>query len=444
MRRTLLVVLAFGCVADDAPTVARGSASAEAGASDTDAQPELRQPPDATDLDPAEDVVHVALTASNWAYDGEVPGPTLRARVGDTLVVDLTNDLPDPTTIHWHGLHAPFAIDGVTWQSEPVAPGASFTYTLPLDRAGTFWYHPHFDSDGQVDRGLYGMLVVEDPVEPVPDVDVVWVFDVPGEWSDDEDAAHGFRWQPAPWTVNGQVDPVLRVAGGDVVRARLVNVSNEGYLALSWPELRVIGGDQGLLSAEVTDGPLVLAPGDRAVVELRPGREGFDVVTEPWSLAGASEDGPDVRLLRVEPSTAADPAPWLDWAFDGAAPSPDPGHADVVWVFSGDVHGGEWRINGEAFPDVTIPEVALDSTVVVEVRNLSPTSHPFHLHGMPFEVLSVDGVPPDIRRMEDTIDVGIRQRVRLRVVADNPGDWMAHCHILPHAHHGMMTVLRVE
>jgi FtsP/CotA-like multicopper oxidase with cupredoxin domain len=101
-------------------------------------------------------------------------------------------------------------------------------------------------------------------------------------------------------------------------------------------------------------------------------------------------------------------------------------------------------INGEVFPDITVQSLVLGRFGIVEVRNLSATEHPFHLHGMAFEVLSVDGVPPVYRQMEDTINVDTHQVVRLGVWADNPGDWMAHCHILPHEHEGMMTVLRVE
>jgi FtsP/CotA-like multicopper oxidase with cupredoxin domain len=88
--------------------------------------------------------------------------------------------------------------------------------------------------------------------------------------------------------------------------------------------------------------------------------------------------------------------------------------------------------------------VALDQLAVLDVRNLSPTEHPFHLHGMPFEVLSINGVAPSHQRLEDTLLLRIRDRARLLISADNPGDWMTHCHILPHAADGMMTMLRVE
>ena len=114
------------------------------------------------------------------------------------------------------------------------------------------------------------------------------------------------------------------------------------------------------------------------------------------------------------------------------------------YVFQGDEQTGQWRINGEAFPDVTIETLPEGVPAVIEVRNLSATEHPFHLHGMSFEVLSVDGVPPDQRTIQDTVNIGIRQTLRILVPADNVGDWMAHCHILPHAEGGMMTVLRVE
>ena len=145
----------------------------------------------------------------------------------------------------------------------------------------------------------------------------------------------------------------------------------------------------------------------------------------------------------VVEGTAAAPA-GLAWPFSGAAPTPDPGTTDVTYVFSGSRETDVWLINGEVFPEVTIAETDLGETIIIEVRNLSPAEHPYHLHGLRFEVLSVNGEPPPYRLVEDTINVSVYGTVRLRVVADNPGDWMSHCHILPHAEGGMMTVLRVR
>ena len=410
---------------------------------------------EAPDLDPDPDIVRVALraaparvdlggeTVDAWAYEGSVPGPTIRVKRGDRLIVDFTNDLPAETTIHWHGLKVPYAMDGVTWAAAPVVPGAGFTYDFPLDQPGTFWYHPHFDSDGQVDRGLYGLVIVEDPSEPRADVELAWVFDVWGEWSDDPNAQHGFAPLPGPWRVNGVVDPEVPVPGGSTVRIRALNASNAGYLQLDWPGLVQIAADQGLFAAADTL-PALLAPGDRAEFELTPGDRALHVETAAWSMAGPSALTGPIRALTVTPDPPAPPAGGLPWPFSGAGPSADPGATEIVYVFTGDVHTGIWLINGEAYPELTIETLALGTEAVVEVRNLSPSEHPFHLHGLTFEVLSIDGIPPVHARIEDTINVAIRQTVRLLVAADNPGEWMAHCHLLPHAEDGMMAVLRVE
>ncbi len=416
-------------------------------------RPRLSSPAPAQDLDDSETVLGVELTAApasfevggqtvdGYAYNGQVPGPTLRLKVGDTLNVKLNNELDDNTTIHWHGVNAPFEMDGVPWMFDPVAPGESYDYSLVMDRAGSFFYHPHFDTERQVDLGLYGMLIVEDPADPAPDLDLELVFDAWGE-HDSEGHTHGLDERGETWTVNGLSDPVLELEAGQTLRARLVNASNVGYLAFR--DVRVIGGEAGLLEAPSTPDLLVLAPGDRADVEWLPGAEDVDVVTAPWSRAGEGGVGEDERLFTIRPSGGGSASQPLDYAFGGAAPRTDPGHTDVLYVWQGDVHTEQWRINGEAFPDVTIESIALGEEAILEVRNLSPTEHPFHLHGMSFEVLSLDGVAPELRLEQDTINLGIREIVRLRVQPGNAGDWMTHCHILPHAEGGMMTVLRVE
>jgi FtsP/CotA-like multicopper oxidase with cupredoxin domain len=144
----------------------------------------------------------------------------------------------------------------------------------------------------------------------------------------------------------------------------------------------------------------------------------------------------------VDVASEGEPPAPLDWPFDGAAPTADPGWSDIVYALHGDPHTGEWTINGELFPDITIETLPLDVWALIELRNISQTAHPFHLHGQTFEVLNIDGDTPAYRSLEDTINVAPYTIVRLGLLPDNPGDWMAHCHILPHAH-GMMTVLHV-
>jgi len=408
-------------------------------------------PATAEDLDPDPGVVRVALRAAprddgSWSYDGQVPGPTIRARVGDTITVELDNALPNPTTIHWHGMAVPYAMDGVPWKRDPVQAGESFTYSFEATAAGTFWYHPHFDTERQVDLGLYGLVVVEEPDAARADRELELVLDQPTEAALADVAPahhHGLVHEAPPWLVNGALAPTVTLTRGERVLVRLLNASNSGYLDLAAPGLRLVGGDQGRLSALATPERVLLAPGDRVELEWLGAGAGFSLQNHPYSAHGGRLEAEPVTLLDVAVAGDGEDASPVSWSFDGRPPTPDPGHTDLVYVLTGADEASTWMINGERFPDVTIREVALGTSVVIELRNLSVTEHPFHLHGHAFEVLSVDGVPPAARRVEDTINVRIRQRVRLLLRADNPGEWMAHCHILPHADDRMMTVLRV-
>src|SRR5262245_14759699 len=111
-----------------------------------------------------------------WAYNGQVPGPTFRVRLGETVRVTFTNHLPQPTTIHWHGVRIPNEMDGVPGVTQPpVLPGEQFVYEFTPKDAGTFWFHPHLRSSEQIERGLFGVLVVEDADPPPYSRDVVWV-----------------------------------------------------------------------------------------------------------------------------------------------------------------------------------------------------------------------------------------------------------------------------
>ena len=412
----------------------------------------VNSPAEAVDEDPADDVVHVRLTAAphtgdTWAYNGQIPGPTIRSKVGDTVKVTLTNNLPNPTTIHWHGVEVPFEMDGVIWKGAPIAAGEVFEYSFEVRSAGTFWYHPHFDTRHQVDLGLYGAFIVEDPSEPATDRDLVVVFDQTGEsvrYDTGPAHRHGLVPVDAPWTVNGVVNPTIAVAPGERVRLRTLNASNTGYVSMSWPNMRHIANDQGLLSAVQMPQDVLLAPGDRAEFELIGEETGFEVVNTPYSLMGGEAVGDKQVLFRVVPDGAQVSRSPVSWPSAATPPSIDPGYADAVYVFSGSSEGGNWMINGERFPDVTIEEFQVGQSVVLEVRNLSPSEHPFHMHGHSFEVLSRDGVPPAQQLIEDTINVGIREIVRLRFTAANVGDWMTHCHILEHADEGMMTIIRVN
>jgi FtsP/CotA-like multicopper oxidase with cupredoxin domain len=102
-----------------------------------------------------------------WAYDESVPGPEIRLRQGETLRVKVDNRLPQDTTVHWHGIRLPNAMDGAAYVTQPpIQPGDTFTYEFAPPDAGTFWYHPHIHSAEQVGRGLMGALIVEEANPP--------------------------------------------------------------------------------------------------------------------------------------------------------------------------------------------------------------------------------------------------------------------------------------
>jgi FtsP/CotA-like multicopper oxidase with cupredoxin domain len=424
-------------------------------------------PPDAPDLAPATGVVRYELEAApidapgdyRYAYNGVVPGPTLRAQVGDTVEVLLRNRLAGDTSIHWHGVDVPFEMDGAPNSGPAVQPGQDRLYRFVVQQAGTFWYHPHFDTQRQVDLGLFGAFVVTPKGDPTVGHDAVLVFDAPLEHFEaaagTAAGAHGgdgvlhdchSALRPiTEWWVNGRAQPTIQHPAGTRLRARLINASNCGYLALSGPDLRHIASDQGLLSAP-TQGvdpafPLVLGPGDRADIEWRVGPAPIALDTALHTPAGHVPNAPRIPLLRIEAQgAAAAPPPW-ELPYTRALPTPDSGRTDVVYALSGS--GQHWFINAQKWPDVPTETLVRGAPAIIEVRNVSPAHHPFHTHGMPFEVLSVDGVVPQWRRIEDTLDLGVHSVARLRVVPPNAGEWMVHCHILPHADQGMMAILSV-
>ena len=173
-----------------------------------------------------------------WLYNGMSPGPVIRARQGDVLRVEVENALEEQTTVHWHGLRIPVEFDGVPVLSQdPIPPGETFSYDLSFADAGTFWYHPHFNSAEQVGRGLHGVLIVDEPEEAVwgldADREVLWTLD---DWRLDREAqiapfkqfhdlSHGGRIGNVV-TVNGSIDSVELVRAGERIRLRLVNVAN--------------------------------------------------------------------------------------------------------------------------------------------------------------------------------------------------------------------------
>ncbi|MCA1404296.1 multicopper oxidase family protein [Ensifer sp. IC3342] len=432
-----------------------------------------------------------------WLYNGTVPGPEIRLRQGERLRVAVDNSLTEETTIHWHGVRVPNAMDGVpNLTQKPIGAGDSFVYEFDATDAGTFWYHPHQKSFEQVARGLYGPLIVEER-EPVRvDRDVTWML---GDWrltkagaiSEDfgnrHDIHHNGRVGNTV-TINGRVPGGFAVRKGERIRLRLINAASARIFSLDFAghEPVVIALDGQPVTPHAPDnGRVTLAPAMRVDLNI-------DMNGNAGSRAAVTDrfyEDLEFRLVDLvyDATPLRERAP--DWPFALPAnplPEPDVKRASRnEVVFTGGMMGemvaqdmgesmgrgasggmmghtssmmGEmmrmmnsgaaWFINGVAADEAShdmkpMLTLAKDRSHVIAMTNATAWHHPIHLHGHSFRVISRNGQRTRHQEWQDTVLVSPREKVEIAFVADNPGDWMFHCHILEHQAGGMMAVFRV-
>ena len=411
-----------------------------------------------------------------WTYNGVEPGPVLRLRQGTPFRAVVENQLAEDTTVHWHGIRLPNAMDGVPGITQkPIPPGGRFDYAFTPPDAGTFWYHSHDDSLVQMGRGLAGALIVEEREPPLVDRELLWTIQ---DWRLEPDAqiAPGFhnRMEAAmdgrignTVTINGRLPETLHVRAGERIRLRLLNAAIARIMALRFeghrPVIVALDG-QPCDPHEPANGRILLGPAMRADVMLdmqgAPGRS-YRVIDDfygrlAYTLVRLSyETAPP---LRAQPSDAPLRLP------PNPVPRPDLATAVVHEVrmeggmMSGMGGGGmmgmnggaAWAINGRSMTgdgSAAMPplfRIARGRSCVLDFRNETAWWHPMHLHGHSFNVLSRDRVPVPHDVWGDTVLVRPRERVRVAFVADNPGDWMLHCHIMEHQVGGLMTTIRVS
>jgi FtsP/CotA-like multicopper oxidase with cupredoxin domain len=385
-----------------------------------------------------------------WGFNGQIPGPTIEARVGDVLEVRLTNRLPEPTVIHWHGLQVPAAMDGTDMVQRRVAPGETFTYRFKLPDAGTFWYHPHMNETVQLERGLYGAIVVRGPDEPQLDAERVLVLDdtqldrkgqikPPGWWIERHDGRQG-----STRLVNGKKEPELTIAAGQVERWRIVNAASARYVRLSigGRPFTILGTDGGLIDAPITVNEVLLTPADRVELAVGPFAEGetLNIEALPYkrmTVAKAKlERFATLRVGPAAPSRARIPDKLRE--IEPLVTGPVTPTREVHLGFKMSLKRGiDFVINKE--PHHRDRPVTVGELQVWDVVNDTMMDHPFHLHGFFFQVLEVNGEPPAFRSWEDTVNIPPKGRVRIAWMPDDrPGEWMYHCHILEHHESGMM------
>ncbi|WP_243710896.1 multicopper oxidase domain-containing protein [Actinomadura sp. KC216] len=399
-----------------------------------------------------------------WGFDGGYLGPTLRAARGETVVVNVRNDLPETTTVHWHGMHLPAAMDGGPHQ--PIRPGTTWSPTWKIDQpASTLWYHPHphGETARHVYRGLAGLFILDDPsAEFVGLPSRYGVDDIPVIVQDKNfgdgnrlDEGHplmgGLGIMGDTILVNGTLGPYHDVTT-QRVRLRLLNASNARTYRFVLSDRRpiaLVGTDGGLLPAPHTTGHVELSPGERAeiVVTFRPG-DRVVLRSDPSDLGDVGsarfvggDDRFDVLELRATDRLASSPALPGTLAEAPRLGGPDGAETRVDRRF--ELSGTQ--INGKKMDMGRIDfAVARDTTEIWEITSLGGKPHNFHVHDTQLQVLSVAGAapPPELRGWKDTIFLRAQEPVRVAArfgdYADARTPYMFHCHILYHEDQGMM------
>ncbi len=444
-------------------------------------------------------------TVFAYAYNDQSPGPVLKVKQGSSIYVDFKNNLPESTTVHWHGLRLENKFDGVPdITQKEVPPGGSFEYKLDFPDAGLFWYHPHVREDKQQEMGLYGTILVEPNTRQLAEMqeEILVLDDVlleDGKLPRFEDKATNFAIMGRygnTYFVNGKTDYVLPVQSGKPVRFYLLNASNVRpfRFAVENTKLKVIGGDAGLFEKQFWADNVTLWPSERMMVEFLPGKAG------DYSLLNKTPGGTDkIGSVKASGSNAVfsgeedfnkliqnaifekelekfgpffEKAPDFEYELLIRWPVMDKmmsgqGHGGMMQIH-GSEDGIEWEDEMRPINEITTNDeitwiirdaktkkenmnfyhsVKKGDIKKIRITNLEnashPMQHPIHLHGNRFLVLSEDGKINENLVWKDTVQIPAGKTVDLLVDFSNPGNWMIHCHIAEHLSSGMMSMIKV-
>ena len=399
-----------------------------------------------------------ARSVNTWGINGAYLGPTLRVNKGEEVLINVANTLAEDTTMHWHGLHAPAEMDGGPHQT--IASGDTWSPQWLIDQpASTNWYHPHVhgESAAQVKMGLVGMFIVDDPAEAplglpstygLDDIPVI-IHDAPDEVSRGNVAQEAIRSvfqrgrPPAVTLVNGGRETAFEVTS-QAVRLRLLNATIDDHLEVSFSDSRtfkVIASEGGLLPKPQTLESLSLSPGERyeIVVEFEPN----DATRLSLIKTNSDNQEADNAEELVEFRSSHD-------LVDRGSVPPTLSTAQPVEVPSGtstrNFDMSDVAINGMEMDMMRIDQiVTAGSTEIWSIRNLDQrTLHNFHVHGVSFTVLDIDGREPPayMATKKDTVLIPPGTEVNLLVkfptVSNDGWPYMFHCHFLRHEGRGMM------
>ncbi|MEO7049453.1 MAG: multicopper oxidase family protein [Ferruginibacter sp.] len=393
-----------------------------------------------------------------WGFNNQLPGPVIKAKKGDTLVIKVKNELDEPTMIHWHGIRLTASMDGTGEAQKPIQPGATYEYNFVVPDAGTFWYHSHHNETEQMERGMYGALIVEGDSDPVTDSDRVFMVD---DMKLNRDSGHKkgnfvSRWverhdgrQGDTLLINGKENSIIHMNAGQTERWRFINSSSARYfmLHLDGRTFKIIGTDGGLLEKSLDVKQTLLTPGERIDILAGPFTEGetFSIESLPYNrttiLKAKRQQFATVQVGPMKPSVTVipevlrkiEPLASADAEITRTIKlSVDPSLKHIIdFQINGGMHTNDKTVN-------------VGELQVWEVSNSSLMDHPFHLHGFFFQVLEENGKAPAYLSWKDTINLTPRSKVKIAWMPDNrPGLWMYHCHILEHHEAGMMANFEV-
>ncbi len=410
-----------------------------------------------------------------WGYDGKMPGPEIRLPQGNSVRKTLTNELPQATSTHWHGIRIDNSMDGVAGLTqEAVERGSSFEYEFTVPDAGTYWYHSHNRSFEQVARGLYGALIVEEPVSMDIDREEVLVLD---DWLLDPDTGQIAEGFGAPHDLshagrmgnfigtNGAGHLTLDVERNERLRLRLINASNARVFQLAlagldgWivaldgmpvPAPRLVSGAFQIGPAQRYDLVVdVIAETGESAHIARQSRDGSFSQVEfkvQGQIAANTREAPNRLPPNSQSKVDLNTAKKIELRMQGGAMGGlqsalldgerksmrELMQAQQFWAFNEAVGG----IDGPP-----LGEFSLGESVRLKIINDTVFPHAMHLHGMHFWEILQDGSMGDFR---DTTMVERGSTREIAFVADNPGDWLLHCHMLSHAASGMMAWVKVQ
>lgn len=452
---------------------------------------------------------------SMLGYNGSIPGPTVHVKQGSEITVRLHNNTTLPTTLHAHGVRMANAFDGVPdLTQKAIEPGETFTYQLTFPDAGAFWYHPHVRTDYTVESGLYGAIIVEpkDPdYWPAADRNQVLMLD---DIALNEQGLLPFDQRVATHTLMGRFGTTLLVNGeknyqvqaqvGETLRLYLTNAANTRlfHFSLAGQKLKVLGADGGKYAREIFVDSLIIAPGERRVVDVTFNQAGTfalqhrapDVnVTMGSFLVGVPQttsttQKTDFEMLRFDEPLENE---MQDIMRQYLLRNPDKelvfslkmGHGmqhgmpermhvmddgaimkDADMGMGGDGDAYEWedtmghmnaqstsrtlewqlvdQATGKTNMNIDDWRFTVGEKIKIRLfndpRSMHPMQHPIHFHGQRFMVIATNGVPNEQPVWLDTALIAKGDTVDIVLDITNPGTWMAHCHILEHAESGMM------